>query len=120
MDDPLYEAKITIAAKFGPELEWWERNIGRAVGRIKSTNFDVVIHTDASNSGWGATDRIFGFWNEFKKDMHIHLNELLVVKIALERLADELRDCQILLLVDNTTAISYINKMGGVRLSRHD
>lgn len=47
--------------------------------------------------------------------MHINYLELLTVDLALNKLASELKNCQILLRIDNTTAISYINKMGGVR-----
>lgn len=35
--------------------------------------------------------------------------------MALKHWASNLRDCHIPLRVDNTTAISYVNRMGGVR-----
>lgn len=41
------------------------------------------------------------------------------MKLALERLADHIKCCEILLRIDNTTAILYVNKMGGVRYSNY-
>lgn len=50
----------------------------------------------------------------------INYLELLTVYLALNKLATDARNCQILLRVDNTTAISYINKMGGVRYIKYN
>lgn len=77
-----------------------------------------TIFTDASGTGWGGTDgdkEMYGFWNEDQKKLHINYLELLTVKIVLFELAKDCYNCQILLKIDNTTAIAYINKMGGVR-----
>jgi len=41
---------------------------------------------------------------------------LLAAFFALECFVSELRNCEILLRLDNTTAIAYINKAGGVQL----
>lgn len=92
------------------------------MGVSKSAMFGVTIFTDSSNSGWGATDTVdsnFGFWSQVESNYPLNYKELLTVKLALERLADNLYDCQILLRVDNTTAISYINKMGGTRFPKY-
>lgn len=92
--------------------------IPRAVNNFKSFDFDTELYTDASNTGWGATTgdvECHGFWTEEQKSFHINYKELLAVKLALEKLAAHLRNCQILLRVDNTTAIAYVNRMGGVR-----
>ena len=78
----------------------------------------MTIYTDASGTGWGATDgsmQIFGFWDANVRNLHINYLELLTVKIALHMLASDALDGQILIKIDNTTALSYINKMGGVR-----
>ena len=52
--------------------------------------------------------------------MSINYRELLAVKLALVRLANNLKDCQILLRVDNTTAIAYINRMGGTKYKNYN
>lgn len=46
---------------------------------------------------------------------HINYLELLAAFLALKTFTKELTNCKILLKLDNTTAISYINRMGGVR-----
>ena len=42
----------------------------------------------------------------------------LTVKIALHMLASDALDGQILIKIDNPTALSYINKTGGVRFEK--
>ena len=72
----------------------------------------MEIYTDASGTGWGAIngfDNIYGFWEDNQKEFHINYKELLVVKLALESLANHLSNCQLLLRIDNTTAISYVS-----------
>lgn len=74
--------------------------------------------SDASKTGWGAAcgkDRANGKWSKNEKTLHINYLEILAAYFGLMVFAKNLRDCQILLRIDNTTAISYINKMGGVR-----
>lgn len=104
------------------DLDWWRVSLtSSSVSSIKRDRFDVVLFSDASNTGWGATDRrrkIYGFWDTKQESLHINYKELLAVKYALENLASERQNCRILLSVDNTTAISYINKMGGVRFAK--
>ena len=116
-----YNKSMEISETVKQELKWWKNNIKDSVHFIKDGVYDMTIHTDASTTGWGATDGIndiYGFWSKNDRQFHINYLELLTVKLALETLAAGLRDAQILLRVDNTTAISYINKMGGIRLDK--
>ncbi|CAD6233492.1 GSCOCG00007221001-RA-CDS, partial [Cotesia congregata] len=112
---------VTIPRRLFSDLHWWEEKVRLGCSKIKRGEYVKTIFTDASDSGWGATDgtnNIYGFWNEIQTTWHINYKELYVVKLALESLASELSDSQILLRVDNTTAIAYVNKMGGTRLQR--
>lgn len=47
--------------------------------------------------------------------MNIHHLELLAAFNGLKSFAKNLSNCLILLRMDNTTGIAYINKMGGTR-----
>lgn len=47
--------------------------------------------------------------------MHINYLELLAAFFALKCFASELRNCEVLLRLDNTTAIAYVNRAGGVQ-----
>lgn len=58
-----------------------------------------------------------GFWSEMEKSLYINHLELLAAFHALKCFAGELRHIEILIRIDNTTALSYINKMGGTHVS---
>ena len=115
-----FNAKMKISGKVKSEMEWWITNIPIGYEKFKVDFYKKEIYTDASDSGWGATDdyNTYGFWNAEEKKWHINYKELFAIKTALEYLAKDLRNCCILLRIDNTTAISYINKMGGVRFKK--
>ena len=101
-----------------PDIRWWISNINKAKKAIKLQNYVLEINTDASNTGWGATDgrsKVFGFWEGKELLWHINYKELKAVALALQKIAADARNCEILLRIDNTTAISYINNLGGVR-----
>lgn len=47
--------------------------------------------------------------------MHINYLELKAAFFGLECFAKNLSHCDILIRIDNTTAIAYINNMGGIQ-----
>ena len=52
-----YEALCYLSIEALNEVAWWLEHIPSAFGKIKTTpGIDYVIHTDASNEGWGASD----------------------------------------------------------------
>lgn len=50
-----------------------------------------------------------------ERKLHINVLELKAAFFALQCYAKKFRNCDILMRIDNTTAISYINKMGGIQ-----
>lgn len=85
---------------------------------IRSGAFKLEIFTDASLSGWGAScvnNRTHGFWSLEDKRNHINYLELLAVFHALRCFAAHSKNCDILLRVDNSTALAYINRMGSIK-----
>lgn len=60
-----YHATISRLPNYVLEdLTWWSHNILKASNKIKTNFFYAEIFTDASRSGWGATDgerEIHGF-----------------------------------------------------------
>ncbi|XP_059062727.1 uncharacterized protein LOC131855468, partial [Achroia grisella] len=85
---------------------------------MKSLNFDIEIFTDASRSGWGAyanNIRANGKWKLREQNFHINYLELLAAFFGVKCFANDKSNCTILLRIDNTTAISYINRMGGIQ-----
>ncbi|KAG6456482.1 hypothetical protein O3G_MSEX009753 [Manduca sexta] len=113
-----YDTKITPSKVILKDLHWWSRNIQTTVNFIRQPNYDIEIYTDASRSGWGAVSndaKRSGRWKDTEKIHHINYLELMAAFLGLKSFANELRNCAILLRIDNTTAISYINRMGGVQ-----
>jgi len=113
-----FEAKIRIPKSLKPDIDWWKRNIPKASSPIKFGKFRHVIFSDASTTGWGAfceRKKARGFWTIEERKWYINRLELKTNFFALKSFVKDLTDCEILLRIDNTTAISYINKMGGVQ-----
>ncbi|XP_043486382.1 uncharacterized protein LOC122513915 [Polistes fuscatus] len=109
---------MKISSSLTPEFNWWLNNIFISNNPIRSSKFSTTIFSDASSTGWGATcdgQVVFGHWNNDEKSFHINYLELLAVFNGLKTFASNLFDCEILLRVDNSTAIAYINKMGGTK-----
>lgn len=85
---------------------------------IRKLDFCLEIFSDASNTGWGAVCNgqvSYGSWSEIELKQHINYLELLAAYFGLQCYASDMRDREILLRVDNTTAVSYINRMGGIQ-----
>ena len=57
-----------------------------------------------------------GRWNEDEKACHINVLELLAVLYALRTLEKETCSCHIKINSDNSTTVSYVNKMGGRKI----
>lgn len=119
-----YDGRMQVGDFIKGDILWWLEHIPKASRPIKELDFSLTIFTDASTTGWGAVSDagadIHGFWNKEQITHHINYLELLAIKLGLQSLAADLRGCRILLRVDNTTAISYINKMGGVRHAKYN
>lgn len=113
-----YDAEMTIHNNVvNPELNWWVNNIMES-NPIRQHNFITEIHTDASTTGWGAVcgpEKASGSWSELEKQNHINFLELKAALLGLQCFSQNLNNCEILLRVDNTTAVAYINKMGGIQ-----
>lgn len=99
------------------ELIWWQEHLTRWNGRgLLSQTPDLVIETDASTVGWGAFcqgTRTGGPWSSAEKSMHINCLELLAASLAVKCFARGRENIAIHLKMDNTTALTYINKLGG-------
>ncbi len=81
----------------------------------------VVVTTDASSRGWGATcngQAASGLWTGPRLLWHINCLELLVVHLALRQFRPLLLGKHVLVRTENTAAVSYINWLGGLRSRR--
>lgn len=113
-----YDTTMHIPNSFCDDLRWWKNNILNSNNPIRREKYSMEIFTDASKTGWGAAcnnERTGGHWSAEEQVNHINYLELLAVFFGLRSFASDIKDCAILLRVDNTTAISYVNRMGGVQ-----
>ena len=113
-----FDALMELPDGLEPIFEWWRQNVTAARNPIRNLNYTRVIFIDASNTGWGAFcngQKTHGFWSETELKFHINRLEILAILFGLKSFASDYRSCEILLRVDNTTAIAYVNKMGGVQ-----
>ena len=56
--------------------------------------------------------RTGGSWSQEEHTMHTNCLELLAATLALKKLAKGRQGISILLYLDNTTEVAYINKLG--------
>jgi hypothetical protein len=79
---------------------------------------DLIIYSDASLSGWGAAlngASASGLWTSEDKSRHINELELLAALWALKSFTAGASNIAIQLMLDNRTAVAYVNKSGGTR-----
>ena len=112
-----YETEVRLSPGSREELTWWDTHMVRWNGRsmlIKDQDF--TIDSDASILGWGASCQGLstgGPWSEREKTRHINCLELLAATLALKTFAKNKTGLNVLLRIDNTTAVAYINNQGG-------
>ena len=117
---PSYESSIRLNGDSIQDLQWWCNHSKKWNGRpIHPPTPQMTLETDASNTGWGAyypalKQKTGGPWNRQEMNLHINSKELLAAWIALQTFASTLRHAHIHIKIDNTTAVAYVNRMGGV------
>ena len=114
-----YDANIAVNQTIREETTWWlDIPCDDVKSSIKKPPITIVICTDASNTGWGAvseTDNSYtqGKWSKTQQQLHINMLELLAAQNALLTLCETLNNVHVLIKSDNSTAVSYISRMGG-------
>ena len=112
-----YETNIMLSRDCKEELSWWIANMRKWNGKtLLQKEIDLTIESDASLTGWGAVcsyQRTGGPWSQMEKMMHINCLELLAATLAVQTFAKNSNRISLLLLLDNTTAVAYINNLGG-------
>lgn len=114
-----FDARMVILPYLKADFDWWRKIIVSARAPINDRNFDMVIFSDASPTGWGAVcegKRCHGHWKKVETSLHINQLELMAAFLGLKCFASEKKNVNILLRIDNTTAIAYVNRMGGSRV----
>ncbi|KAL1922224.1 uncharacterized protein VTP21DRAFT_9763 [Calcarisporiella thermophila] len=119
--NPDWDTPFTIPEEALEELDWWAEEFGKWNGRsfLPPAPAESAT-TDASDDGWGAQYKsmtIGGPWSPEEKKFHINWKELKAVELCLEAFPS-LRETTLLVRTDNTTALAYLNNLGGTRSPR--
>jgi hypothetical protein len=113
------DAVIYLNDDIRADLKWWTTSADFTSGKpLLLSRPDMRLSSDACLSGWGAVCldvKTGGPWSGSEIGRHINNLEILAALKALECFASSLFDCTIEIEIDNTTAVSYINKLGGCR-----
>jgi hypothetical protein len=100
-------------------LSWWVANLTKCNGKpMLAVDPELTIYSDASNSGWGGVLNgvsTRGPWTEADRLRHINELELLAALYSLKAFTSQLEGISIRLMMDNSTAVCYVNKAGGTR-----
>ena len=114
-----YNSLISLPIQCKTEIQWWISKLEEWNGKqILTMGPQISIETDASKMGWGFNcpslkQRMGGPWASQEKEMHINALEMKAAQIAIKALTKEKNNIHVHLKMDNITAVTYLNKMGG-------
>lgn len=112
-----YKGNIVLSSEAKQDIGWWINNISKEFNEMKEFCQDVVIFSDASLIGWGAESNGIearGNWTNEEKCRHINVLELVAAFYGLRSFVDK-SNITVLLRVDSSNAMAYINNHGGCR-----
>lgn len=100
------------------DLQWWIDNATCCYKTVSHGNPSLLIHTDASQEGWGAynvqtQETTGGRWSATEFDMSINAKELKAVGLGIQSFCQNMYNDHIQVRSDNVTAVAYIKHMGG-------
>ena len=114
-----YDKTLSLSSQARSDLQWVIENITQWNGRLFHVpKIDIYIGSDASLIGWGAVSGSLsasGRWSQSESKHHINYLELLASFHGLQCFVFNSRSIHVRLAVDNSSAVAYINNMGGVR-----
>ena len=115
-----YEKEIELSSNAILELKWWIENLNLLDGNpLQIPSPDLIICSDAAKTGgWGAVCHLGatgGTWSMEEKQLHINVQELIAAEFAIRTFTRNRIPRAIHMKIDNTTALSYLVKMGGTK-----
>ena len=112
-----YDGPLVLDSRARDMITWWV-NFAFPPKPLSSAPVRLLMFTDASNTGWGATlgDHTAGGHWSLDELSHINVLELKAVLLGLQALGKDLYDVHILIHIDNTTAVACIDRCGSTKI----
>lgn len=115
-----FAAVMNVSQDMRLDLIWWITNIKSQKRDIVKPPPSYILRSDASLEGWGAivlnsNQKTGGRWLAQEQLLHINVLELLAAFYALKSFCKHLCKTHIQIQMDNSTAVSYIEHMGGIK-----
>ena len=115
-----YDLTVPLSQEARQNLLWWTEYSFQEGRPLRWPQPTLTLESDASKRGWGAhsthqDQTIGGIWNLEEAAHHINWLELKAAFLGLQAFAQNLSNVHIHLLMDNTVAIAYLNRLGGTR-----
>ena len=111
--------KCVLSPEAKADLEWWVSNLSVRMGKRFFPKLpDLEIYADASLIGWGAVCNgvtTNGSWSLSDSRRHINELELIGALFAIQAFVGRSSGIAVRLVLDNATAVAYINHGGGTR-----
>jgi len=111
--------RVTMTPQAWTDLQWWSTTSNLTPGQSFVPPLPTLkVQSDASTSGWGFVicGKVFqGVWSPRERRQHINVLELRVIRIACLTCPLLLQKKVVNFLLDNSTAVSHINRQGGTR-----
>ena len=114
-----YEACVQLDQTCRNELRWWLHHLELWNGKTFITpSPDMAIQSDSSKVAWGAvcgSVKTQGMWSATESALYINVLELQAANFAVQSSTKGKNNIHVHLQLDNTTAVAYLNNMGGTR-----
>ena len=111
-----FDTNLALNVDSTKKIYWWI-NIFESFAPLNIPDTDIIIYTDTSITGYDIIDgkaSSGGRWDE-NEIIDINVLELKAIQFGVSTHSKDKNFKHIRIMSDNTTAISYINKKGGLK-----
>ena len=112
-----FDESMALSPKAESDLQWWVENIENVSKPISQGNPSTLLiqmhpYMDRQLFFWGQSSG--GHWAPDEAHQHINCLELKAAYLGLQSSYKNLSHTHVRIFLDNTSAVSYINNMGGI------
>ena len=110
-----FNSSMTLSSSSIEDLHWWAVSLPSPFNVVQHSEYEIVIYTDASTTGWGGVlgDLSTGYqWTPAESLYRINYFEIVAVLMTLKAFHNYVKDKHVRVFIDNTTAVATINHMG--------